>query len=91
MQTKRLTPEAILAKANQVKDRFSASKGKADQMISDALSECMTVLLMSLQQLLQERSMDDARIQSLEKQLKDAQDKLPKSKKLPKSETPQKK
>ena len=90
MTTKRLTPEAILARANQMKDKFSASKGKADQMISDALSETMVTLLQMIQSLLQDRSMDDARIKSLETQNKTLQEKLPKSKKLPKSETSKK-
>ncbi len=89
MQTKKLTQEQILARANQAKDRFSASKGKSDQIISDSLSDAMNQMLQIVQQLLQERAQDESKIRTLELQLRDAQSKKP-IKQLPKSETPKK-
>jgi len=90
MQTKRLTPEAILQKANMLKDRFASSKGRSDQILADSLSETMVGMIQMIQALLQDRSMDDARIKSLEEQNKKLQEQLPKQKKLPKSEKPAK-
>jgi len=90
MKSKRLSPEEILAKANNVKDRFSAAKGKADQMISDNLSQTVNELLQMLQRLLTDRAQDDARIKSLEVENLQLKEKLPKAKKLPNTEVPPK-
>jgi len=85
MQEKRLSPEEILQKANQLKDRFSATMGKCDQMRSDGISETMGGMVQMIQRLLQDRAMDDARIKSLEQQLQES--KKGKGKEIQKTET----
>lgn len=85
MQTKRMSPEQILQQANQLKDKFSATMGKCDQMRSDGISESMVGMIRIVQKLLEDRAADDARIKSLEKQLEEFKKGL-KTKKIPEPE-----
>ena len=66
MVSRRQSPEQILQKANQLKDAFSTTKGKTDQMLADALSHGMTGMLNMIQNLLAERMQDAEKIKLLE-------------------------
>jgi len=90
MVEKRLMANEILQKANNLKNNFSANKGRADQIISDSLSDTVQGLMGMIQNLLKERAMDDARIKSLEQQVAELTKKQPK-KKIPEPEKPDEK
>jgi len=85
--TRRLNPNEILQQANSLKDRFSSTKGKADQMISDAVSSSMQGMLNMINNLLRERAEDEAKIVELKKQVEELTPKGSK-KKIPEPEKP---